>query len=234
MRFTTIAAFLFAGVVLAKNVVFLDKLTEAIDKQNEPNQKRDAKNVANLNAIKQAIDDEKNTKRQDVLQSDPFSSFFLGDSSSSHALLANIIPNIQTASIFFSLLRDNEDLTHNVESSKKFSVLVPPSDNVVVSELDGKKPWEYPELIQDNETDDEVIKSNLQNFLEAHMATGSIEIENEKLTTTLLNGKSLVVSRDPKRGTYELAVDGKTVGVTAVYAAENGVVLISEHVLNLL
>lgn len=238
MRFANFAAILFAGAVLAKNVVFLDDLRAALDSDSDHsgNSKREAKNVVSLDDLKAAID-----KQEQQDSKNEAKKFFnkLGKRSQDVVkvgapLLQNLLPQISSVSIFAGYLRDDQELLQEMENTKSFTILVAPSDNSIATKLNGVKPWEFPKKVMDDETDDKVVAYNINHFLKAHILTviGKVETDNE-LKSVLLDGREIVVKNDPTTGTYLLKVDGKWIEVTSVSLADNGIVFVVEDVLSL-
>lgn len=239
MRFANFAAILFAGIVLAKNVVYLDDLRAAIDaeSENSENGKRDAKNVVSLDDLKAAIDklEHKANNVNDVKK------FFsrLGKRDQEVVkfgtpLLQNLLPQILSASIFAGYLRDDQELLGEAEKTDSFTILVAPSDNAMATKLNGVKPWEFPKKIMDDATDDEVVAYNIDHFLRAHMLTRMAKVASDsELKSTLLDGREFVVKNDAATGTYRIKVDGKWIGVTSMTLADNGIVFVIEDVLSL-
>lgn len=238
MRFANFAAILFAGTVLAKNVVYLDNLRAAIDKESE-NSKRDAKNVVSLDDLKAAIDKQED-KAKVSRDLDSVKSFFKKFSKRDQEvvtigapLLQNLLPQIPTVSIFSGYLRDDEHLLTQMENENSFTILIAPSDNAIAHKLNGVKPWEFPKKVMYDETDDEVVAYNIDHFLKAHILTELQQVsENNELRSVLLDGREIVVKSDPTTGTYRLKIDGKWLPVTSVSLADNGIVFVIEDVLS--
>lgn len=239
MKFVHFASILFAGVVLAKNVVYLDDLRAAIDKGSE-NEKRDAKNVVSLEDLRAAIDEqesESNEPRSLEEVQDFFKKLSKRDQDVVNVgapLLQNLLPQILTVSIFAGYLRDDDKLLSQMESENSFTILVAPSDSAMSKKLDGVKPWEFPKQVLNDETDDEVVAYNIDHFLKAHILTqlGGIS-DNNELKSVLLDGREIVVKTDPATGTYRLKIDGEWKSISSASLADNGIVFVIEDVLSL-
>lgn len=236
MRFANFAAILFAGIVLAKNVVYLDDLRAAIDAQTE-NVKRDAKNVVSLEDLKAAID----KQEQEANNANEVKKFFsrLGKRDQDVVkigapLLQNLLPQILSVSIFAGYLRDDKELLAETEKEDSFTILVAPSDSAMAFKLNGVKPWEFPKKIMDDDSDDEVVAYNIDHFLRAHMLSKLAKVESsDELKSVFLDGREFVVKSDAATGTYRIKVDGSWIGVTSVSLADNGIVFVIDDVLSL-
>lgn len=239
MKFLHFASVLFAGVVLAKNVVFLDDLRAAIDKESS-NEKREAKNVVSLDDLRAAIEKQEGESKQSRdLESvqNFFRKLVRRDQDVINVdapLLQNLLPQILSVSIFAGYLRDDEQLLSQVESEESFTILVAPSDSAMSKKLNGVKPWEYPKQIQNDETDDKVVAYNIDHFLKAHISTklGGISQDNE-LKSVLLDGREIVVKTDPNTGTYRLKIENEWKNIASVSLADNGILFVIDDVLSL-
>lgn len=238
MRFVNFAAILFAGLVIAKNVVYLDDLRAAVEESE--NQKREPKNVVSLEDLRAALDKQEEEAKE-TRDLDETKGFFrklakrgqdvIKDSA---PLLQNLLPLIPSVSIFAGYLRDDQELLNQVENKKGFTILLAPTDNAMFDKLNGVKPWEFPKKIQYDQTDDEVVAYNINHFLKAHMLTQLGDIgENNKLTTVLLDGRDIVVEFDPVTKSHSLKIEGQQVPVASVTPADNGIVFVIDEVLSL-
>lgn len=221
MRLANIAVLAFAACILAKNVFYLDTLRAALDKESG-NSKRDARNVVSLEDFKHAVDEEQQLhKRQDVVETDP--------------LLQSLLPQVPALSIFSRYLRDDRVLGKRIDEQDAFTLLFAPSDEAIAkySARTGLKPWEYPKDVSHDDTD-EAANYNINYFLRAHMLTEHAQFgDHNGLSTVLLDGKKVRLTRDEATDSYTVAVDNKVLPVAMVLLAGNGVVFVLGTVLDL-
>lgn len=238
MRFANFAVLLFAGIVISKNVVYLEDLGAAIEKGQQS--KREPKNVVSLDALKAAAQKEQEKGKREAKNVIDIKTYFKTHQkreqkvlmASNEILLESLLPQMPSISIFAGYVRDDAEILGQMERENSFTLLIAPSDNSIATKLGGLKPWEFPTAIKDDENDDKVIASNLNNFLKAHISVEqAITAESNDIATVLLNGKEAVIHNDPATGTYTLQVEGKNVPVKDSRLAGNGVVLIIEDVL---
>ncbi|EEQ39439.1 Fasciclin domain family protein [Clavispora lusitaniae] len=239
MKFTNIAVLLFASVALSKNVMNLENLHAAIDKEEKS--KRDAKNVVSVDDLWAAIDKEEGKSKREAKNVQNIEDFFKNHnkrnqdvlSTPGDALLQNILPSMPSVSIFAGYLRDDAEILSGMEAKETFTFLLAPSDDAIATKLGGLKPWEFPKQVKNDDSDDEVIASNIDNFLKAHISSdAAVRAGSSELSTVLLNGKSVIIQSDPATGVYTLQVEGKPIPVSSYRSAGNGVVLIIEDVLS--
>lgn len=238
MKFANFAVLLFAGIVISKNVVYLEDLGAAIQKGQ--NTKREPKNVGSLDALKAAIDKENGKDKREAKHVVDIKTLLKSHNkrdqnvllSSNEILLESLLPQMTSISIFAGYVRDNAEILRQMENKNSFTLLFAPSDDSIATKLNGLKPWEFPNTINNDDNDDQVIAANINSFLKAHISVEqAITAQSNEIVTLLLNGKEAVIHNDPNTGTYTLRVDGKNVPVKNSRLAGNGVVLIIEDVL---
>lgn len=239
MRFANFAVLLFAGIVISKNVVYLEDLGAAIEKGQ--NSKREPKNVVSLEALKAAAHKEGVKGKREPKNVVDIKTYFETHNKrdqkvllkSNDILLESLLPQMPSISIFAGYVRDNAEILNQMESRRSFTLLVAPSDDAIATKLGGMKPWEFPEIIKNDEHDDETIASNIDSFLRAHISVEQVMLaQSNEISTILLNGKEVVIHNDPTTGIYTLRVEGKNVPVKTSRLAGNGVVLIIDEVLS--
>lgn len=228
MKIVNLAVLAFASCILAKNIFYLDDLVSAMN-----NEKREPKNVVSLDSLKEDAENavyenepkfnpgnQEKRELQDVLQP-------------SAPLLQSLLPQFRQISVFSGYLRNDQDFVSKLENSDSFVLIVAPTDEAFarVSVETGKKPWEYPEEIQGNETDDEVIKKNLRFLVESHVSAPIDRELAEKKSVTLLNGQEISIEHLSGPDNYELNVNGKKIPILSILQAENGLVLVVDSVL---
>ncbi|KAM9893517.1 hypothetical protein OXX69_000192 [Metschnikowia pulcherrima] len=229
MKIVNLAVLAFASCILAKNIIYLDDLVSAMNKD-----KREAKNIVSLDALKDeaanAVYDgnsEKNAaapgqKRdtQHVFQP-------------TAPLLQSLLPSVRKISVFSGYLRSDTQIMSQLENSGAFSLILAPTDEAFsrFSAKTGRKPWEYPQEIKNDETDDAVVKNNLRYFVNAHVSAPIDRESSEQKPITLLDGKKIAVERLSGDDNYQVNVDGVIYPVVSIHQAENGVVFVVDSVL---
>lgn len=191
---------------LAKNIFTPADLAKALAEEEDEIQKR--KNVFDFESHFQL------PKRQQAMT----------------LLLQSVLPQISDVSIFSGYLRDDEPLLN--EMGLAFLLIVAPSDEAIYKDLNGVKPWEFPEQVLNDASDDEVVARNLDSFLRAHIALvhGDVVVENETFSTKMLNGQEITI-RHNGAGAFQVKIDGKWFPVAVAKQAENGTVFVVNTVL---
>lgn len=215
MRFTNLAILVFASCIVAKNVIYLDDLTAGLK-----NEKRDARRVMSLEDFKNAVkegelhfDDKAKRAEQDVLDE-------------KRPLLTSVLPQMPMISIFSGYLRDDDQMLQSLESSDSFTLFVAPLDSAIreFSLAKGLKPWEYPNKVQNDETDDKVIRDNIHAFIEAHASSKITLQDGNLITAILMNGEEISIKRMTSLDNYELTWNEKSIAIGSISPAENGMV----------
>lgn len=237
MKFATLVA-IFASSVLAKNVVNFDDLVDVSKKGL--NEKRDPKNIVPLDVDSPMVHDtgSVDTQKQKLNFHDA-RHFGNGKRSVPQRpilpvpLLQSVLPQVSEVSIFSRYLRDDDALLLHLGNPEGFTLILAPSDNAITSFSTqvGLKPWEFPEPVKNDATDDAVIGRNIDSFVKAHMSLGdpSIKADNT-LSGVLLNDKPFKIVKLVD-DTYTLEVDSKKIAVSSVHLAGNGIVFVVENVL---
>lgn len=237
MKITSFAVLIFASCIVAKNVVYLENLAQAMQSDQE---KREPKNVVNLEDLLENLKDGNSdfslTKRKNVveLQNWLHKRSLPQRPVQPVPLLQSILPQVLQVSIFARYVRDDADVLLELGNSESFTLFVAPSDQAVASFLTevGLKPWEFPEPVKDDATDDAVIGRNIDAFVKAHMSQGNPIIdEHNTLSGVLLNGEPFKITKREVEETYTLEINGKKVPISSVHLAGNGIVFVVEKVL---
>lgn len=238
MKFANFAVLLFAGIVISKNIVYLEDLGDAIKKGHLS--KREPKNVVSLEGLREAAHREGRYAKRDAKNVVNIKTYFQTRNkrdqnvllNSNDLLLESLLPQMSPISIFTGYVRDNGQILSQMENENTFTFLLAPSDDAIASKLGGFKPWEFPQAIKNDVHDDEVAASNINSFLSAHISIEQVIMtHSDEITAVLLSGKNAVINNDPATGIYTLLVEGQNVPVTAARLADNGVVLIIDDVL---
>lgn len=237
MKFVTFLA-IFATCAVAKNVVDFDDLVER--SQKDSNVKRDAKNVAHIDIDNNMLHDTSSGNTQGQIYN--FVDTRHGGNGKRSVsqrpiqpvpLLQSILPQVSQVSIFSRYLRDDDALLLNLGNPEGFTLILAPSDNAISSfstEV-GLKPWEFPEPIMDDATDDAVIGRNIDSFVKAHMSIDDPKIKADNtLSGVLLNGKPFKIVKLVDDA-YTLEFGNKKIAISSVHLAGNGIVFVIERVL---
>lgn len=226
---------------MAKNVVYLDNLVSAMDKGIA--EKREAKNVVSLEGLLEALEKEHSgpelNKRKDTQD---IRMWFNGKRDGGLVqrpilpvpLLQSILPQVPQVSIFSRYVRDDEPVISELEDPTGFTLFLAPSDHAIAtfSTSVGLKPWEFPELVKNDATDDAVIGRNIDAFVKAHMSNDDPRImEDNALSGVLLNNKPFKITKLEVTETYTLEIQGIEIAVSSVHSAGNGIVFVVEKVL---
>lgn len=237
MKLTSLAVLIFASCIVAKNVVYLENLAQAMDSNNE---KREPKNVVTLEDLLDNLKEENSdfslAKRKNVveLQNWLHKRSLPQRPVQPVPLLQSILPQVLQVSIFSRYVRDDADVLLELGNSESFTLFVAPSDQAVASFLTevGLKPWEFPEPVKDDATDDAVIARNIDAFVKGHMSYGNPVIdEHNTLSGILLNKKPFKITKLQVDDSYTLDFDGEQVAISSVHLAGNGIVFVVEKVL---
>ncbi|RKP30391.1 hypothetical protein METBISCDRAFT_27467 [Metschnikowia bicuspidata] len=230
MKVSSLAILIFASCIVAKNVVYLENLVSAKE------QKRNAINVVHLEDLQDAAFEDsdggvaKRTTTPDICAR-------LG-----HAqrpihpapLLQSVLSQVVQLSIFARYVRDDDRVNEELAKPDTFTLFLAPSDQAIsaFSSKVGLKPWEFPDPVVGDATDDTVTGRNIDSFVRAHMASGDPVITSPNtLSGVLLNQKLYVITKLDHGNTYTLEFDGKKVSVSSVYCAGNGLVFVIDSVL---
>ncbi|GEQ70108.1 hypothetical protein JCM33374_g3784 [Metschnikowia sp. JCM 33374] len=187
MKLINLAVLAFASCILAKNVFYLDDLVAAVN-----NEKREPKNVVSLDALRAAADEAsfddletgnfgKKRHLQDVLQ----------PSAPAAPLLKSLLPQVRSISVFSGYLRNSPRVLNNWDNADSFVLIIAPTDEAFaqLSAKTGKKPWEYPQEIKNNDSDEQVIKNNLDFLIRAHISAPIDREQSQKTSVTLMSGQ---------------------------------------------
>lgn len=237
MKFATLTATLFSCVA-AKNVVQLDILGD--ESQTNLHEKRSPKNIVDLKIDSEMFHDSssENAKRE-ISNIEELHLWANGARSVPQRpilpvpLLQSVLPQVSQVSIFSRYLRDDDALLLHLGNPEGFTLILAPSDNAITSfsTAIGLKPWEFPEPIKDDATDDAVIGRNIDSFVKAHVSLRdpSIKADNT-LSGVLLNDMPFKIVKLIDE-TYTVEVNDKKIAVSSVHLAGNGIVFVIESVL---
>lgn len=208
-----------------KNVVSLQELSEDI--HDEMISKREAKNVVSLQELSEDIHAEVISKREQQVLADENSS-----------LLQSVLPQMSEISIFAGYIRDDPKIESKTSSSDESMVIIAPSDNAIMTKLDGKKPWEFPTaLTGDERKDDGIIQGNLQHFLKSHIVSNfekqlsSEESDEVVIVTKLLSGDKIKIKQSSLGNFFVAEMDGEWILVDSVKHVDNGFVFVIDEIL---
>lgn len=243
MKITSFAMLIFASCIVAKNLVYLENLAAA--SSGEANQKRAPKNVVGIHEfVEGVLEDESNFKLDERKVTFHDGNFINHNKDEKRLipqrplqpvpLLHSILSQVLQVSIFARYVRDDEKVLAELEDPAAFTLFVAPSDQAIAtfSTSYSLKPWEFPEAVPGDATDDEVIGRNLDSFIRAHTSHGDPSIQSDNtLSGTLLNGVPYKIVKLDVSSTYVLEVDGQKIAVSDVRLAGNGIVFVIEKVL---
>lgn len=230
MRILNIAVLIFASCIAAKNVYYLDNLVSALKNGNN---KRDARNVVSLESFHAAIEEEDKKLAGDTQATEKRSNKrSQGVIKPDEPLLQTLLPQVPGISIFSAYLRDNAEISSRVDDSEGFTVIFAPSDDAVLkfSSQKGLKPWEYPNHVQNDETDDKVAQKNIQYFIDAHISSSAAEKDN-LMVVELRNGQYVTIGQDESTAKFFIRQGDSKFAVSSVEHASNGILLVLDHVL---
>ncbi|OBA21621.1 hypothetical protein METBIDRAFT_12108 [Metschnikowia bicuspidata var. bicuspidata NRRL YB-4993] len=229
MKLVNLAVLAFASCILAKNIVYFDALVSAMN-----NDKREAKNIVSLDALKAAsgsgVYEEEAAGNADpaARKRDEQDVFHM-----SAPLLQSLLPQVPQISVFSSYLRNDARMASQMENAGSFVLIVAPTDEAFArfSASTGKKPWEFPQEVRDDDTDDQVISANLRHFVEAHVSRPIDRELAENAPITLLSGEEMTIERLAGPDSYQVTVGDKQAAVASIRQAENGVVFVVDTLL---
>lgn len=208
-----------------KNVVSLQELSENI--HDEVISKREPKNVVSLQELSDEIHAEVISKREQQVLADEDSS-----------LLQSVLPQMSEISIFAGYIRDDPKIESKTSSSDESMVIIAPSDNAIMTKLDGKKPWEFPTALTDDERKNEaIIQHNLQHFLKSHIVSNfekqlsSEESDEVVIVTKLLSGDKIKIKQSSLGSFFVAEMDGEWILVDSVKHVDNGFVFVIDEIL---
>lgn len=256
---TLIAATLaaFVSSAMAKNVVDLDQLQADIHNERENlHEKRHPKNVFDYTHLN--LEGDKIHKRAPKnvydlsllrLEHNGKSKRFVDEQNQvvldfppppeKTVLLESILPQIQSISIISGYIRDNKAISDRTELLSESLLIIAPTDESLMTKLNGLKPWEFPLPLKNDESDDTVIKDNLANFLSNHIVldfhdTTSLSLgRDNSIRARLINGKGIKIKQNIESNTYKIKVrGGRWVDVQSVRQVDNGYLFIIDDVLS--
>lgn len=161
-------------------------------------------------------------KRQSLLMRDP-------------KILQTVLPQLRSILVFSAYVRDSPVIAPQTEWTNSTMVIIAPSDDALDAKLGGKKPWEFPELLDSVPEDaDQIAARNLERFLNAHIVSNlehSIIKSGQGFSALLMNGKSVSVRFDGMGVELVQVAPGAQIPVVKTVQVENGIVLIVDDVL---
>lgn len=229
----------------ARNVVNLDDLKKALE--SELVSTRDLtkrKNVANL--LNYITKDDIN-KRKNVLDLSKFKDdsgsgpskrsdqvlFTFNEEDSRSNILQTILPQLPSFSIFSGYIRDIQEVDDKTSLINETMLVVAPSNSAITEKLGGLKPWEFPQSLDDAEDEDEVLRSNIKNFVDGHIVLNfehNLLLEGCLVVTRLNNGKAVKITQKAD-GRFEVTADERVLQVEEVKQVDNGFVFVVNDVL---
>lgn len=229
----------------ARNVVNLDDLKKALE--SELVSTRDLtkrKNVANL--LNYITKDDIN-KRKNVLDLSKFKDdsgsgpskrsdqvlFTFNEEDSRSNILQTILPQLPSISIFSGYIRDIQEVDDKTSLINETMLVVAPSNSAITEKLGGLKPWEFPQSLDDAEDEDEVLRSNIKNFVDGHIVLNfehNLLLERCLVVTRLNNGKAVKITQKAD-GRFEVTADERVLQVEEVKQVDNGFVFVVNDVL---
>lgn len=229
----------------ARNVVNLDDLKIALE--SELVSTRDLtkrKNVANLRnyITKDGINKRKNvldlSKFKDASGSGPSKRsdqvlFTFNEEDSRSNILQTILPQLPSISIFSGYIRDIQEVDDKTSLINETMLVVAPSNSAITEKLGGLKPWEFPQSLDDAEDEDEVLRSNIKNFVDGHIVLNfehNLLLEGCLVVTRLNNGKVVKITQKAD-GRFEVTADERVLQVEEVKQVDNGFVFVVNDVL---
>lgn len=257
MKFSsTIYLAILASTVVGKNVIDLEKFR--IDVGSEGKNKREAeaapKNVFPGIKIDRLIDREDSVEKReaknvfkfdfdhdlDSKKRDESTQIILNNNNN---LLQSVIPQVSEISIFGGYIRDNAEISKLTETDTVSTLIIAPSDDAIYNKLQGVKPWEFPELIDESKDDaynDKVINRNLNSFLNSHIISNfgdlndgtSKAINAFAISSHLNNGKEITITQDVTTGSFTLTFEEKTIPVASVREVDNGYLFVINDILS--
>lgn len=209
-----------------------------------------AKNVFDLEKLRETIEGEKNDKfTLKLTKRDPKNVFKFPFQKSNHKrdqivfqshdnYLESVISQVNEISFFASYIRDDLKFSKLVEEEAHSMVIIAPTNNALEFKLNGLKPWEFPNPIQDDDSDEKVIHDNLNSFLSGHVikSIDSLNQNDDHLKSniiegTLINGESVLIKQDANTGAYQIGLNGGFVPVINSILTNNGYLFIIDDVL---
>lgn len=251
----TLAAF--ATSAMAKNVVDIELLKADIQKEVDGvHEKRAPKNVFDYTHLN--LEGEQITKREPKnvydmsrlrLETHGKAKRFVDENDQvvmdfpapleNSVLLESILPQIQSISVFSGYIRDNKAISERTELLSESLLIIAPTDESLLTKLDGLKPWEFPLPLMNDDSDDAVIEDNLADFLSNHVVldfhdTTSLSLgRDNSIKTKLINGKGIKIKQNAESNTYRIKVrGGRWIDVQSVRQVDNGYLFIIDDVLS--
>lgn len=257
MKFSYVLAItVLTSMVSGKNVFDLELLQNAVHEESNSNDKREAnakpiiqvykddgiidKREAKAkpkNVFKFKFDNDIKKRQQD---SDENSVTF----KSYNNLLNNIIPQDPSISIFGGYIRDNFKVSKLTESNDDSILIIAPTNDAISHKLNGLKPWEFPNSLNDiNEEDEEkLVGENIKSFLYSHIIKnfGNLQnskiienVHNSKIETKLMNGDLISINQNSDNGEFTLLTkNNELIKVESISEVDNGYLFIINDVLS--
>ncbi|CAX44552.1 conserved hypothetical protein [Candida dubliniensis CD36] len=240
----------------AKNIPNLQALRTGIEEEEDGSvAKRDAKNVINLNSFietsskregKNLFDltkfqqsGQQIKKRDQTILTQEKSLFVLDSVDCYNNLLQSILPQLSSISIFSSYIRQFASIDARTANPQEVILIVAPDNDSLETKLSDLKPWEFPELItpeQSEQEQDKTLKKNLLHFLNGHLINNFEEnlvidkssAEAVTIISKLNNGKFLKIKQDQlsQKFSIRLLDSEDWIDVETIKQVENGFVLI--------
>lgn len=240
----------------AKNIPNLQALRTGIEEEEDGSvAKRDAKNVINLNSFIETSSkrEGKNLfdltkfqqsgqpikKRDQTILTQEKSLFVLDSVDCYNNLLQSILPQLSSISIFSSYIRQFASIDARTANPQEVMLIVAPDNDSLETKLSDLKPWEFPELItpeQSEQEQDKTLKKNLLHFLNGHLINNFEEnlvidkssAEAVTIISKLNNGKFLKIKQDQlsQKFSIRLLDSEDWIDVETIKQVENGFVLI--------
>lgn len=223
-----------------KNVVNLDHLKIGVPVPS----KRDGKNVVDGSKFKITKRDAKNVVKPFKFAGDDKKLVFNGFKSkiskrdqqvistqdSDTTLLQSILPQFKDISIFAGYIRDNEEINSKTESLSESMLIISPTDNSIMTKLNGYKPWEFPKSLDEGNEDD-IVTSNLNYFISNHVVVdfSDFKISGNEINVKLLSGKDIKIVEENNQ--IYIVSDGVNINVGISKQVDNGFIFIIDDVL---
>lgn len=239
----------------AKNIPDLEALKTGIEEEEGQVAKRDAKNVINLSNFIETPSkrESKNLfdltkfqqsgqpikKRDQKILKQEKSLFVLNSVDCFNNLLQSILPQLSSISIFSSYIRQFASIDARTANPQKVMLIVAPDNDSLETKLSDLKPWEFPEQItpeQSEQEQDKTLKNNLLHFLNGHLINNfeeNLVIDKSStdavtIISKLNNGKFLKIKQDQlsQKFSIRLLDSENWIDVETIKQVENGFVLI--------
>lgn len=154
-------------------------------------------------------------------------------------LLQSILPQLSSISIFSSYIRQFASIDARTANPQKVMLIVAPDNDSLETKLSDLKPWEFPEQItpeQSEQEQDKTLKNNLLHFLNGHLINNfeeNLVIDKSStdavtIISKLNNGKFLKIKQDQlsQKFSIRLLDSENWIDVETIKQVENGFVLI--------